>query len=100
VIQDGEGTLVVVRRPKRFCHAAEYLPCKNCFGFYKKDTLYKHGCLWKTSDTEKGAVKSGLMMISHLLPRNEIDPELRKLMDGMRETAKNPGMLLSMISTL
>jgi hypothetical protein len=97
VLQSGEGILVVVRQPDHHRHASEYLPCEYCLGFYSRDTLYKHvkdcTCRNASDVKEKSAVTQGLMLVTPLV-KADCQPEMRELLRGMRETVKNPGMVI------
>lgn len=95
VLQAGSGELVVVRMPDSYKHAADFLPCHMCLGFYLRDTLYKHikscSCRPDSKRDGYGAISKGMTIISQLIPASNIDPELSQLINGMRETTKNPG---------
>jgi len=81
--------------PDTHKHAADFLPCYLCFGFYARDTLYKHlggcSCRPETAVSGQGASGKGLSMISHMLPTSNLGPELSTLLKNMRETTENPG---------
>ncbi|KAF6025389.1 hypothetical protein EB796_016280 [Bugula neritina] len=97
VIQAGYVELVVVRMPDTYKHAADYLPCHLCLGFYSRDTLCRHikdcSCQFDDQPNSHGAVGKGVSLISHVLPASTVDPEVSKLINGMRETLENPGII-------
>lgn len=95
VISEGEGHLVVVRRPKERRGAHEFLPCRICYGFFLRSTLSKHvsTCRLATeTETPDGgcSVKGGLMLLSTFIPHNT-DDKVDTVLDGLRETVANRG---------
>ena len=101
VIQEGEGELVVARRPSgknQNTYAAEnFLPCEYCLGFYMKDTLWLHinSCLLKPKEKQPSAnyVRDAKVMLTPFLPDvTEEDAQLESFFNGMKETTANPGI--------
>jgi len=95
VIQAGYGELIVVRMPDTYKHAADYLPCYLCLGFYSRDTLYRHirGCSCQSDDrpNNRGAVGEGVSLINHMLLTPTINSEVSTLINGMTEPLQNLG---------
>ena len=101
VIQEGEGELVVARRPSgknQNTYAAEnFLPCEYCLAFYMKDTLWLHinSCLLKPKEKQPSAnyVRDAKVMLTPFLPDvTEEDAQLESFFNGMKETTANPGI--------
>lgn len=42
VLQKGAGQIVTCRRPREDASVKEFLPCRVCFGFYRKSDMWKH----------------------------------------------------------
>lgn len=57
VLEIGEGELIVMRRPSNneSCDPKDFLPCSYCYGFLKRQDLWKHGssCQFKPAETKK-----------------------------------------------
>jgi len=44
VAKTGEGVFVVAHRPKQAVTYDKYIPCRYCFGYYAKTSMWKHKC--------------------------------------------------------
>ena len=56
VLEKGTGTLIVVHRPTDECASpGDYVPCSDCYGYYKKPLLYKHICPFQDKSVKKKA---------------------------------------------
>lgn len=47
VLKQGQGTLIVVHRPSEQTHPdahRDYVPCPDCYGYFRKSLLYRHEC--------------------------------------------------------
>jgi len=44
VTKTGEGVFVVAHRPKEAVTYDKYIPCRYCFGYYAKTSMWKHKC--------------------------------------------------------
>ncbi|KAL5244632.1 hypothetical protein ACI65C_012042 [Semiaphis heraclei] len=77
-----EQVIKPVRRPNEFStisNAADYLPCKHCYGLYKKKYLYRHEKVCKSIKTElKGRNKAQADAQNLLLTFTETDEQLVK----------------------
>lgn len=91
MIEAGKGILVVNRRPPCPTGAWNYLPCSHCYGFFLKTTLGLHikGCKLNEQKEGKGYIMSGLSILTSLIPKS--DAVMRMMINGIRETAANPG---------
>ena len=94
VIAEGEGELIVMRRPAVKTSSTRYIPCTKCFAFFHVDTLSSH--IKRCPLREKGEINEtnskteGLMMLTPYLPatsRLESD-----ILLGMKETLENEGI--------
>ena len=55
VLKAKKGSLIVCRRPQKDCaeeSASQYIPCKNCLGFIKREDIKRHGlhCIARFKD--------------------------------------------------
>jgi len=44
VAKAGKGVYVVAHRPKEAVTYDKYIPCRYCFGYYAKSSMWKHSC--------------------------------------------------------
>ena len=56
ILQKGEGTLIISRRPKSTRMADEYLPCMHCFAFIHEDEMWRHTkhCIFNPNQGQEG----------------------------------------------
>ena len=98
VLQIGQGTLIVCRRPHEKVSAAEYLPCEYCSGFFHQKQVWLHSktCYFAKgkADREKNFVRYARCMMAPFLRKADSDDEqrLNSVIDKMRETEKYPGL--------
>ena len=70
VLTEGKGEIIVVRRPKHNdVIAKDYVPCAHCFGFFRKNELWRHSrsCHHKSGDSEsheRFALTNGRMLLA------------------------------------
>ena len=90
ILKQGYGELVVVRRSPRNCHAASYLPCPKCLGFFYKYDLWRHSCPGSTTqDSEQkqtGLITQSRSLLDGALDDGkEVDKDLKKyVLERMR----------------
>lgn len=100
VIREGEGELVVARRPTIWTGAWNYAPCTSCYIFCHQDSIPHHrrNCPLKKSGDKSKPVDSyndGMLLIETYIPSVEgIHAKYLEIIEGMRETTKNPGTSL------
>ena len=99
MIQNGDGTLVVARRPGEQEEGSKrpmYLPCEFCLGFYREDVLWKHvtnHCWHKPETTvSSNAVRNSKLLIAPYVRRNSDETPLDDFFNRMKETKENPGV--------
>jgi len=100
-----EQVIKPVRRPNEFSiisNAADYLPCKFCYGLYKKKYLYRHEKKCKSVKTElKGRNEAQADAQNLLLTFTETDEQLvkevfpRMVADSISLIAKTDSLLKS-----
>ena len=91
VLQEGEGELVVVRRPSTPTAAHHFLPCNSCFGFYHTKYLPSHDCIGDNGKKESHSAKDGRLLISHVLQSDRDQEDLDIVLGGLSDTKKYPG---------
>lgn len=97
VIKNGEGVLVVARRPVNKVHAWKFIPCTLCLLFCHKDSMHmhvKHCPLRINSNISKqvDSYQDGMLLIETFIPSRE-DDGLDNIIEGMKDTKKNEGWL-------
>lgn len=96
-MEKGEGILVTARRPADRQPADKFVPCEYCMGFYHVEYLATHGksCAFRggASIENKAYVRNGRTILAPFLHANNTATELDVLLQGMRETKKNPGIV-------
>lgn len=97
VLKNGEGTLIVYRRPKTNTCASEYIPCEYCMGFFHESHLWEHakGCYFRKNEVEssKNYVRNGRIMIMPFIIHKEGETnKLDDVISRMKETKENPGL--------
>ena len=82
VLKNGDGELILCRRPKRAGIPAErFRPCPGCFGFMLVEDLEKHGqrCVWlEETQTRNMKVRSDVLMGQF------DDKEMPEVLTGMK----------------
>uniref|UniRef100_A0A8R2BAE1 Uncharacterized protein n=1 Tax=Acyrthosiphon pisum TaxID=7029 RepID=A0A8R2BAE1_ACYPI len=100
-----EQVIKPLRRPNEFSttsNAADYLPCKYCYGLYKKKYLYRHEKICKSVKTElKGRNKAQADAQNLLLTFTDTDEQLvkevfpRMAVDSISLIAKTDSLIKS-----
>ena len=88
VLQKNEGTIITVYRPTEDADYRNYLPCSDCFGYYAKRDLWKHGCKMEKEKNDgqpktkkrKAYVKMGRCM----LPVTGMSQKVHEICAGLR----------------
>ncbi len=84
VIEKGEGVLLVAKASSDPSKSwADYVPCKQCFGYYVKQELSRHKCPTIEGDEmrKKGTVKEGRGIIESA--RNKFSEESAEILAPM-----------------
>lgn len=94
MIKDGEGELVVVRRPTSRTAAHNYVPCTICLGFFHKDCMFLHikACPLRDHGNAvkpTNSAQEGIMMLMPYLPKT--DYVQRVIISGMKDTEGHEG---------
>jgi len=52
VLKTGNGEIVVIHRPKENADYQDYVPCRYCFGYFVKQSIWKHNCQFAPKTSE------------------------------------------------
>ena len=94
VIAEGEGELIVVRRPAERMPGYHFIPCTKCLGFFNVNSigihrkccpLVKKNEIWEPRNSKR----EGLLLVTPSVPRI-IDLD-KIVLTGMKETRENCG---------
>lgn len=94
MLNNGEGELILVKRPRRKIGAHHALPCSHCFGFYVSRFLKSHmnTCAFRAENDATSSVAASRLCVLAMLPKTALmDEELKQLFSGLYETKANPG---------
>ena len=98
VVKEGEGDLIVAKRPEVSTPASNYVPCVMCLGFYLQGSLHTHfkRCLLRTPENASGAslqLQEGVFLLQPYLPcPDKLD---NPIIYGMKDTTDKEGDLPS-----
>ena len=99
-MKQGQGTLIVYRRPKESQKPWQYIPCEHCLMFIHDKGLSTHmkTCGFATENScSKNYLRNGLIMIQPFLTHRcqedkTLERELKQIIHNMRETTKYPDL--------
>jgi len=88
VRNEEHGLFVVAHRPTKIVSYTEYVPCKYCYGYFAKKSIWKHKCLLAPT-TESGAKaarvrKGAKTLLSDQEPEGSATIGFTGLLNGMR----------------
>ena len=65
MLQEGEGSLIVVRRPMNYKESSMYIPYNSGLGFFDKKDINKHVkiCKFATSNNKQSVIAGKVMLI-------------------------------------
>lgn len=94
MVRQGEGELVVARRPTTETSAECFVPCTSCLIFCHKDSLSMHlrKCLLRQENQAKStnSIQEGLLLLQTDIPESDT---LDAIIDGMKEIKENEGSI-------
>ena len=100
VLKDGHGPLIVVHRPSKNTPNAhsDYVPCPDCYGYFRKSLLYRHDCPFSSSTSKTKSI-SRVRKGQCLLPNQPEDSAFATFLmsfstDAVSRVAKSDSLIL------
>ena len=91
VLEKGFGELIVVHRPAGKVDYRDYIPCRYCYGYFAKQSIWKHRCPLGPTSHVGTKVKRVRKAAAHLLPgssTSESEISFAGLIGGLRKDAE------------
>ncbi|XP_052409507.1 uncharacterized protein LOC127955914 isoform X3 [Carassius gibelio] len=83
VFEEGNGEIVVWKRPSEKADIESYLPCQHCYAMFKRTKLWRHLKSCREQNEERKNGKRVQKSSSHLLPRKS--GQVQKIIHSMKQ---------------